>query len=387
MAKKTEKRVKQTEQRQSEPITEVRRSKDGDLLGYTVIADLDSSIEIGKAELEQLKTQYGFDQFTPTQLEPAAIIKRGISAWLKDLSKGKLAIAGFDEEDGKKSLVRQIKTPDKSRVFLGLVKENIDLEELGLDYLTNLRVCFKKPDKKDDTDQGQLMLTVTDSGTFNENYFPNSVESDLLDSLRLHVAFQGGIYKSLELRRMIVDIVESLHSRNIRNGGGVYFVPEYQADQLQRLNRFMYDLKSHGPKTTLLHLPVVNEANSKQQLATNTHESFMQRVISYKEDIQRFATANRKRGIKAETMKDRIKAYQQLSDELTLYQGLLGTRVEDVQTELEALEAQAQEIIDLYATGQENEATEIAEQQQKEDAETVAHFQKWVEVLQEDPQP
>lgn len=382
MAKKAANREKRSDHQQSEGLTDVRHSIDGDLLGYTVIADLDSSIEIDKTELDRLKTLYGFDQFTPTKLEPAAIIKRGISAWLKELSKGKLAIAGFDEEDGKKSLVRQIKTPDKTRVFLGLVKENIDLEELGLDYLTNLRVCFKKPDKKDDADQGQLMLTVTDSGSFNETYYPDITESNLLDSLRQHVAFQGGIYKSLELRRMIVEIVESLHSRNIRNGGGVYFVPEYQADDLQRLNRFMHDLKSHGPKTTLLHLPVINEANSKQQLATNTHESFMQRVIAYKEDIGRFATANRKRGIKLETMQERITLYQQLSDELTLYQGLLGTRVEDVQAELTALESQAQEIIDLYAKGQEIEATETAEQQQKEDAQTVAVLQSWANVLQ-----
>src|SRR5438876_10373026 len=103
-------------------------------------------------------------------------------AWLKELAKGGEAISLAEEEDGRKakSLVRQIKTPDKQTIILALVKENINLEELGLEYLTNLRVFFIRPKAHSD-EPGTVNLTLTPSGQTNPRiYVPTLQEERLL---------------------------------------------------------------------------------------------------------------------------------------------------------------------------------------------------------------
>lgn len=337
---------------------EVKLSGEGglELLGYTVIAGVDSKIEVSHEDLLSLTTPLGFGSHTPPQVEPNTYIKRAMVSWLKELAQGgTLNPFEEDEEEGRKpkSLVRQIKTPDRQTIILALVKENINLAELGLEYLTNLRVFYIRPKPHSD-EPGHLTLTLTPSGqTDPRSYIPTLEEEQLLDSLRRHVTHYQSTYKSLELRRMIVSIIESMQSTNMRPKGGVYFVPSFKRDQLVALKQLMEELqaKPGGEKTTLLHIPVIDEENSKRQLAGASHDAFMQKVSAYKEAMIRFVAQNRKRGIRLDNMQVKLAEYQDLKAQLEVYTGLLDVRLDEVKAEVEVLEQQAQELIGLYAKG------------------------------------
>jgi hypothetical protein len=343
-----------------------------ELLGYTVIASLDSRTEISHPDLLQLTTPLGFGGYAPPQVEPNTYIKRAIMAWLKELAKGENGISLEEEEEGRKakSLVRQIKTPDKQVIILALVKENINLEELGLEYLTNLRVFFVRP-KPHTEDEGILTLTLTPSGqTDPRTYYPTQKEQDLLDSLQRHVTYYKGVYKSLELRRMINQIIEGMQSTNMRPNGGVSFIPYFKRDTLVLLKQLMEGLQRQpgGDKTSLLHIPIIDEENSKRQLAGASHDAFMQRVVAHKEAMTRFVAQNRKRGIRLDNMQARIADYQELRAQLDVYTGLLDVRLDEVRVEVDTLERQAQELIGLYAKGLTGDSSEDTQEGEAEEA-------------------
>jgi hypothetical protein len=335
-----------------------------ELLGYTVIASLDSKIEVTHAGLLSLTTPLGFGSYAPPMVEPNTYIKRAMMSWLKELAQEGSPISLDDEEDGKKakSLVRQIKTPDKRVIILALVKENINLEELGLEYLTNLRVFYVRP-KPHAEEQGILTLTLTPSGqTDPRTYYPTQKEQELLDSLQRHVTYYQGVYKSLELRRMINEIIEGMQSTNMRPNGGVSFIPYFKRETLVRLKQLMEGLQAQqgGEKTSLLHIPIVDEENSKKQLAGASHDAFMQRVCAYKEAMNRFVGQNRKRGIRLDNMQAKLAEYQEFKAQLEVYTGLLDVRLDEVRGEVDTLEQQAQELISLYARGLTGGSTEDA---------------------------
>jgi len=195
-------------------------------------------------------------------------------------------------------------------------------------------------------------LTLTPSGaTDPRTYYPTAKEANLLDSLQRHVTYYQSVYKSLELRRMINEIIDGMQATNLRPNGGVMFVPSYKREELVRLKQLMEGLQAQtgGEKSSLLHIPIVDEENSKKQLAGATHDAFMQRVTAYKEAMTRFLAQHRKRGIRLDNMQARIAEYQEFKAQLEVYTGLLDVRLDEVRGEVDTLERQAQELIGLYA--------------------------------------
>ena len=150
-------------------LTEIKESTpEMPVLGYTVIASLDPSLEVHHDDLKRYLTQYGFsaDTLLPPMPEARTCLRRGITAWLKEIAKnGTGTSIQLIEEDAtgrkNKPLVREIRSRDKNLLVLALVTENIDLDALGLSYLTNLRVFYAKPQRET---AGTLMLTLTPSG-------------------------------------------------------------------------------------------------------------------------------------------------------------------------------------------------------------------------------
>ena len=83
-------------------IDEVKLSGEGglELLGYTVIASVDSKIEISHEDLLTLTTPLGLGGHTPPKVEANTYVKRAMLAWLKELAQGNAAISLAEEEDG-----------------------------------------------------------------------------------------------------------------------------------------------------------------------------------------------------------------------------------------------------------------------------------------------
>ncbi len=152
------------------------------ILGYTVVAELDTKTEISHDHLRQVLTPLGFGAITPPQVEPPTYIQRAIAAWLKELKQTAIPAALIDEEG--KSLVRKIKSSNKDMLIFALVKEKIDLAALGLSYLTNLRVFYIRPPKVKEGEPAQpgtLTLTLTPTGaTDPTTYVPTPQETALL---------------------------------------------------------------------------------------------------------------------------------------------------------------------------------------------------------------
>lgn len=330
------------------------------LLGYTVIASLDTKSEVNHDRLLQLITPLGFGMFLPPQVEPPTYFQRAIAAWIKELKNNAIPAAIIDEEG--KSLVRRIKGPDKDTLIFALVKENVDLVALGLSYLINLRVFFVKPPKAAEGEQpqpGTLTLTLTPSGaTDPRTYLPTSQETTLLQSLQRWVDYYSATYKSSELSRMVNDIIESMGAARMRLSGGVHFVPYAQRDNLGRLKQLVevsLPVSAGGKSSsTLMHIPVIDEENSREQVAGSAHSSFVQRVDAYEENMRRFLLAHenvegrKPKPIKRKYMEERIAQYEEMKAELELYDMLLGTRRQEIESRVSALEGQALELIGLY---------------------------------------
>src|SRR5579875_1118102 len=202
-------------------------SKTLKLSGYSVFAVLDKRLEIGFDELRQRVTPLGFgaEELLPPEPEPRTYIRRAITAWLREIATSDIGLPvellDDDEETGrkKKPLVREIKNRDKNVLVLALVRENIDLDALGLSYLTNLRVFYIKPkkDKEQPEQPGKLTLTLTPSGaTDPATYITDPREQALLISLQKHVDHYAQTYKVEELRRMVKKIIESMSAINMR---------------------------------------------------------------------------------------------------------------------------------------------------------------------------
>lgn len=336
------------------------------LLGYTVIASLDSSLEVSFADLQQTLMPLGFgsDDLLPPAPEPRTYVRRAITAWIKEMAQegtGTTVDLFEEDETGHKTkpLVREVKIRDKAQIVLALVSENVDLAAMGLSYLTNLRVFYVKPKKDKDGQEtpGVLNLTLTPSGaTDAHTHVPDDQEQTLLDGLQKHIEHYAETYKTQELTRMVKKIIESMNATTMRPSGGVYFVPYQHRDQLARLKTLVeQNLTAPTGKTTstLMHLPVVDEANTKAQVSRSAHQTFVSKAYAFEVDMQRFLNnpANRQRGIHKNLMEKRIEDMEAVKNELDLYGKLLGVQREEIAAKLDKMEDQARELINLYAIG------------------------------------
>lgn len=350
------------------------------ILGYTVVASMDSHLEVDKASLATITTPLGFGSFTPPEVEPKTYIKRAIVKWLKELASseaGQKLIAEFEDESGNKQkrLVRPIKCRDKNMLALALVLEAVNLDELGLTYLSKVRIFHHK-------EQGQtptLMLTLTERGIPDPStYYPSTLESQLLNELQRHVLYYQDTYKASELNRMIQDIVQhGLNATPIRAQGGAYFVPYERRDRLVRLKEL---LEKSLPSTTgentssLLHIPIFddNEGNSKEQVQGTAYAGLMAKAKAFQTKMNRFLTENKK-GVGKKSMERRLMAHAELRAELDLYKNLLGTQIEEVEAAVDGLDEKVQELINKRAEAMIRAAAEGKSLEEEEDEGTDEH--------------
>jgi hypothetical protein len=370
--------------------TVLESTSDMPILGYTVVSHLDSHLEVSFADLAQTVTPIGFgaDDLKPPTPEPRTYVRRAITAWLKEIAQSgaglPIQLIEEDEEGHqKKPLVREIKGRDKSTIVLGLVRENIDLDELGLSYLTNLRVFYLKPDRDQPAGTpGTLALTLTERGaTDPRNYTPNSQEMALLAGLQKHVDHYREHYKSAELARMVKKIIESMASVNVRPSGGVYFVPYANRDKLIRLKELIEQtLPSVSGENTsrLMHIPVLDEPTSREQISAAAEQTFTAKTDALEELFNRVkenAEKNRAltegekkqrkfypRSIRKEHMLNRIAEMDELQQEMKLYRQFLGVQVSELEAKIQEMEQQALELIGMTATIEREKMAERAAQ-------------------------
>jgi hypothetical protein len=341
------------------------------LLGYTVIATLDSAVEISHVDLLAIATPLGFAVITPPQAEPAKIIQRAMTAFLKDVKSGENDAITLDDEG--KALLRKIKTPDKDRVIFALVQEKTLLEHLGLDYLTDLRVFFLKgkPGKPGEPEEPPMLVaTMGDPKLVGKidplTYSANAQEEEIRTGIQRWYDYYSQIYKSDELSRWINAIIEHidlLAGKRMRDAGGVHFVRYDKRPELIRLKQL---IEKDLPTTTgmntsrLIHIPIISEPHSQAQVSITTHDAFLQKLEAFEKNMAPIITANTGSNvsIKPKWMEERITQYTQLQDELKLYDMLLGARRKEIEERLGRLSETAKGLISAYSRAKAEKKTQ-----------------------------
>jgi hypothetical protein len=322
------------------------------VLGYTVIATL-KGVEVRHDELLRLLTPPGLARYLPALPEPRTSLKRAIRAWLKELATaGPGWLAEEDDEDLRtRRLVREISAARSPLLTLALVAENADLSELGLSYLTNLRVCL---DRTTDT----LNLTTTPAG---QDAVRQTALQDqaLLAGLVPHWAYYRDVHTGGDLGRMVHDIIAGLDASPMRAGGGVYFVPYAQRPALRALKHLLAALPAAPGQenaSSLVHLPILDRPAIKRQMAAIAHRSFMSELVALQKDLERFVqqaqavTRSGKQGrIKSQSMVSRLADYQAMKARVALYGEMMEMRQQEILRGLEQLQTTARTLLETAA--------------------------------------
>jgi hypothetical protein len=337
------------------PTDEIEQATDEfPQLGYTVIASLKGS-EVQHDELAALLASLNLSRYLPALPEPRTSLRRAIRAWLKERAASGAAgwLDDDDEEDLKtKRLIREISAPRAPWLTLALVEENIDLAELGLSYLTNLRVIY---DRTTDI----LYLTTTPTGRDGATQ-TRLQDQALLASLEPLWEHYRTLHIAGDLARMVQDIIADMDASAMRRGGGVYFVPYARRAALARLKHLIEVALPAAPgeenASSLVHIPIIDRPTIKKQMARIAHKSFMAELTALQKDLERFieqastTTTKGKPGrIKRESMLARLADYQAMKAKVGLYSEMLGMRQQEILRGLDQLQTTARTLLETAA--------------------------------------
>jgi hypothetical protein len=260
-------------------------------------------------------------------------------------------LAEEDEDDlTTKRLIREIAAPRSPVLTLALVAENIDLAQLGLSYLTNLRVFLDKA-----TATVHLTTTPTGQDGLRQTTMPDQALLAGFTPLWEHYRTR---HLAGDLGRMVQDIIAAMDACAMRRGGGVYFVPYAQRPALQRLKYLLEVALCPGWETNsrLVHLPIVDQPATRAQLASIAHTSFLRELTALQKDLERFsaqAQTTTQRGtagrIKPQSMRSRLAAYQGMQARIERYGTLLGIQQHALRRGLAQLEATARRLLQTAA--------------------------------------
>ncbi len=123
-------------------------------------------------------------------------------------------------------------------------------------------------------------------------------------------------------------------------------------DQLDRLIRLKELIEEKLPppqggenSSSLLHLPIMDSKNSKSQVAAYAHIAFMQELVTFGKDMERFVLQAKHGRIKKENLTNRLVEYQEMKAKTELYWELLGMPQEEILKSLTELEEKARTLI------------------------------------------
>ena len=344
------------------PSTQVEPSTDDfPLLGYTVIASL-PELAIEHNQLRHVLAALSFEQHLPGAPEPRTALRRAMRAWLKELAGPARKELGFeaDDEEGAhrtRQLVREIVAPHTRVLTFAVVAENVDLAQLGLSYLTNLRVFY-------DRSTDQLYLTTTPTGHFDASLISvvsSARDLDLLDRLRPLWEHYRQLHVTADLGRMVQTIIADMEATALRPGGGVSFVPYRHREALQRLRVLVEQvLPAESSESslpgTLLHLPVIDRPATRAHMARVIHQALLGEVGALQKELERIVEqaetrtdSGRPGKVRQSTVLHRLAEYRAMRSKVELYGEILGSRQQEALQVLVQLQQTARTLLDTSA--------------------------------------
>jgi hypothetical protein len=311
------------------------------IIGFTLFWRL-GGVRVSYEDLELALSSRGLQSHMPIRPTPRKALRRTLEAWISQRTKETNnhyssinELEDAEESDQiQRTLIRVINKSGDDHMVFALVAEEVDFEALGLTYATDLRIKLHKS-------TGQIVCTTADKGHINA----------LNESLQLANELQPfweefrNIYLAEDLSRMVCSIVNEMKAVGLRRKGGVYFVPADQKDKLNALRTLITSLPTNGNEAPYLcALGIIDESEAKRQLAKAVHTGIKDEVNSLAKDLQRFTEAP-PGTVKLETVTERLLAYKELRNKVSIYADLLEMQSTDINRALDFLTNKAKEIV------------------------------------------
>lgn len=360
------------------------------LLGWQVQWRI-SGVQIAHDDFKKLLAKHGFQDFVP-QLPPLnTSLHRAVAEWVElraeqgvgpSLSRRSRFEQDEDEEVTKETaLIRAITVPTGNPYLVfALVTERIDVEDIGLDYATSMRILLHKqhhtlicttnprgivaevenqpkrkrgrPSKADKLAQQEAESALLKEQQEQDEQPEESLteSQQLTRELRPLWAKYQSMITSNECSRIIRKIITSMNSVATRNRGGVYFVPLAERATLTRLNKFIADLptphlEEGSPRRPFMYAAgVIDRPAAKRQLSVAVHAGILDEVEAVAKRLERF-TGQDDKSVKGNTIVDRMREFHKVKTKAQSYADLCGLQAESILSVVKKLETQALNIV------------------------------------------
>jgi hypothetical protein len=261
-----------------------------------------------------------------------------------------------------KSLLRKINSPQSDWLVFGLVIEQLDLAELGLSYVTRLRVFLHKKTLAIRVSQAEAGLepgNLTQSGNRSgeqeeagDNHEDSQLEPGLTaiaSEIQQLFHYYREHHQARDISSLLKQLVGGLDSFSLRRLGGVYFVPEQHRAALDNLRKLVEGLPAvpgQVSDTFMLKLPILDGAGARKQLAQAAYRDFVQELAALQSDLDRLADEAAHHPVRHETIARRLTTYRELKAKAEVYAELLDMQQGRILSVVEQLTGQAAGLLD-----------------------------------------
>jgi hypothetical protein len=235
-------------------------------------------------------------------------------------------------------LIRSIGDNASSRwLVYSLVAENKNVQDLCLDYATDVRFFLEKA-------TGRLLVTTEARGMIAAENEAASIGRQIAPFWARH----RNLFLSGDVSRVLTGIVESLDAVALREGGGSYFVPISRQAALDKLRAFVANLPVSGRQAAqVFAFPILDAGATRTQIRDAANADFFAEIDAAEKDLDRFVEQHHEKAgsVRASTVTARIEAYMRLREKARIYADATGMRQERILDELTSLETKARSLL------------------------------------------
>lgn len=266
---------------------QIAKSAEGyPLLGYAIYYSI-SDINIKTSEMLKVLESLGL----PTSVAPAVQAKSAAIKAIKSETKGR-----------GNTFHRKAMDNEAKAGFAIVTSATTDEENVNVEFNTETRVVLNKGDKT---------LDVTG---------PNS------DAIKAAYEAYRDTYTSSGFRNVVLKLIKNhCQGMNIRERGGVYFIPSSHNETFEKLQKLFL----HFPACSLEIIPVIDTAQAKKSMWKALVGEVTDDLRKMQEDIQ-----NLEQDASERTLQVRLDRYEALKSKVELYEDLLSGTANELNTEL-----------------------------------------------------
>jgi len=260
-------------------------------------------VKISKTEFKTLLKQAGLS-FTFDQEDTA--LRR--TSFLK-------AVREVKAKNRKKFLIRKISKEKDCYVF-GLVDESIDKKGRDLKYNHSATMIFNP-------ETGEL---ITD--------FPHRAFDEIK---ALYEDYKENM-NSDDVRDAVIKIISEFHRVNVRQRGGIYFLPAKHETDVEKIEKLVDSLPGDCSCSVA---PQVDTERTKRSIYKAFIEGLKTKMTTFREELDDPTFG----AVKKKTWEHRLDQFKALKQEIEFYKDAMAFQVDDLSTELEALRGDVQKRI------------------------------------------